>query len=125
MRPLWTLEETGLEYELKTLPSPPRFLAREFLEVNPLGTVPCLVDDHVVMTEAEDVWQCLVERYGAYEFGLSADDPDYPANLKGLHRSYGTLTFPQTSCCGTRSRNQKKNATHRLPLTIGSGLSAE
>ena len=92
--------------------------------MNPLGTVPCLVDDHVVMTEAEDVWQCLVERYGRYEFGLSADEPDYPANLNGLHRSDATLTFPQTSCCGTRSRNQKKNATHRSLVITASGLSA-
>ena len=40
MRPLWTLEEMGLEYELVTLPFPPRLLQRDYLEVNPLGTVP-------------------------------------------------------------------------------------
>ena len=44
MRPLWTLEEMGLDYELITLPFPPRYLAKEYLQVNPLGTVPCLVD---------------------------------------------------------------------------------
>ncbi|MCK5911991.1 MAG: glutathione S-transferase, partial [Caulobacter sp.] len=39
-RPLWTLEELELPYELKLLPFPPRFLAREYLDENPLGTIP-------------------------------------------------------------------------------------
>ena len=39
-RPLWMLEEIGLPYELKMLPFPPRVLARSYLDVNPLGTVP-------------------------------------------------------------------------------------
>lgn len=38
-RPLWTLEELGLPYELHMLPFPPRAHARQYLNVNPLGTV--------------------------------------------------------------------------------------
>src|SRR3990167_7135330 len=41
-RPLWTLEELGLPYQLTMLPFPPRALARAFLQENPLGTVPLL-----------------------------------------------------------------------------------
>ena len=96
MRPLWTLEEMGLEYELKTLPFPPRYLAKEIFEVNPLGTVPCLVDGDVVMTESAGICQYLVERYGPSDLGLNPDDSDYPAYLNWLHRSDATLTFPQT-----------------------------
>ena len=44
LRVLWTLEECGLQrsrdYELVTLPFPPRAHAPEFLDRNPLGTVP-------------------------------------------------------------------------------------
>jgi hypothetical protein len=40
-RPLWTLEELGLPYDLRMLPFPPRVLAREYLALNPLGTFPC------------------------------------------------------------------------------------
>jgi len=43
-RPLWTLEELGLPYELKMLPFPPRVFAKEYLGLNPLGTVPLLLD---------------------------------------------------------------------------------
>ena len=39
-RPLWMLEELGLPYELKMLPFPPRVFAKEYLALNPLGTIP-------------------------------------------------------------------------------------
>ena len=96
MRPLWTLEEMGLEYELVVLPFPPRFLQRDYLEVNPLGTVPCLVDGDVKMTESAGIAQYLVERYGPTPLAVSADDPEYGVYLNWLHRSDATLTFPLT-----------------------------
>ena len=86
----------GLEYELESLPFPPRYLASEYLEVNPLGTVPCLIDGDVNMTESAGICQYLVERYGPTDLGLTSDDPDYPQYLNWLHRSDATLTFPQT-----------------------------
>ena len=46
-RPLWMLEELQLPYTLHMLPFPPRALARSFLELNPLGTVPLLVQGEV------------------------------------------------------------------------------
>ena len=39
-RPLWMLEELSLTYELKMLPFPPRVLAKDYLALNPLGTIP-------------------------------------------------------------------------------------
>jgi glutathione S-transferase len=86
----------GLEYELVTLPFPPRFLQRDYLEVNPLGTVPCLVDGDVKMTESAGISQYLVERYGPTPLAVSADDPEYGVYLNWLHRSDATLTFPLT-----------------------------
>ena len=38
-RPLWALEELGLDYDLRMLPFPPRFLKKEYLQENPLGTI--------------------------------------------------------------------------------------
>ena len=96
MRPLWTLEEMGLEYELVVLPFPPRFLQRDYLEVNPLGTVPCLVDGDVKMTESAGISQYLVERYGPTPLAVSKDDAEYGVYLNWLHRSDATLTFPLT-----------------------------
>ena len=51
-RALWALEEIGLDYALKMLPFPPRFLARDYLEINPLGTIPYFVDGETRMTDS-------------------------------------------------------------------------
>ena len=51
LRPLWALEEMGLDYELEILPFPPRIFQREYLEENALGTVPFFRDGDVTMTE--------------------------------------------------------------------------
>ncbi len=51
-RPLWMLEELGLPYELKMLPFPPRVFAKEYLGINPLGTIPFMIDGETKMTES-------------------------------------------------------------------------
>ena len=86
----------GLDFELVTLPFPPRYLAKEYKQVNPLGTVPCLVDGDVNMTESAGICQYLVEKYGPTDLAVRPDEPDYAAYLNWLHRSDATLTFPQT-----------------------------
>ena len=50
-RPLWMLEELGLPYELKMLPFPPRVFAKDYLALNPLGTIPFMIDGETKMTE--------------------------------------------------------------------------
>ncbi len=72
LRPLWALEEMGLEYELEILPFPPRVFQREYLKVNSLGTVPFFVDGDTEMTESVAICQYLVDRYQRFDFGLQA-----------------------------------------------------
>lgn len=95
-RPLWTLEELGLPYQLKMLPFPPRAQAREFLQENPLGTVPLLVDGATRMTESAAMCQYLAARHGTAGLDVAVDDPAFGAYLNWLHMSDATLTFPQT-----------------------------
>ena len=54
-RPLWMLEEMGLAYELKMLPFPPRVFAKDYLALNPLGTIPYLIDGETRMTESSGI----------------------------------------------------------------------
>jgi glutathione S-transferase len=96
VRPLWTLEEMGLAYELESMPFPPRALRPGYLSINPLGTVPTLTDGALTMTESAGICQYLVDRYGPTDLGLTPRDDDYGAYLNWLHRSDATLTFPQT-----------------------------
>ena len=95
-RPLWTLEELGEPYELEVLPFPPRALHKEYLVINPLGTVPCLIDGDLQMTESAGICQYLVDRHGDTPLKVTPDEHDYGAYLNWLHRSDATLTFPQT-----------------------------
>jgi glutathione S-transferase len=95
-RPLWALEELGLSYDLKMLPFPPRAFAKEYLALNPLGTIPLLIDGDIRMTESAAILQYLVTRHGPTPLAVGLDEPAFAAYLNWLHFGEATLTFPQT-----------------------------
>lgn len=95
-RPLWTMEELGLDYELKMLPFPPRVLAKDYLRINPLGTIPTLVDGETKMTESAAMVEYLIARHGPGDIGVAPQNPAFGAYLNWLHHGEATLTFPQT-----------------------------
>ena len=95
-RALWTLEELGLPYRQELLPFPPRALAPQYLEINPLGTIPCLIDGETRMTESAAISQYLVTRYGPTPLAVAPDEEAFGSYLGFLHFGEATLTFPQT-----------------------------
>ena len=96
LRPLWTLEELGLEYNLIELPFPPRLLNKEFLQENALGTVPYYVDGDISMTESSAICHYLESRYGTGKLSLPVEHSEYGDYLNWMYHSDATLTFPQT-----------------------------
>mgnify|MGYP006304984097 FL=1 len=79
MRVLWLLEEMGLDFELVELDfSMESLRAPEYLEISPLGRVPCLVDGTTRVFESGAILQYLCETY---------DDVSAPCGL--LHRGPG------------------------------------
>ena len=95
-RALWALEALQLPYRLHLLPFPPRLLQPDYLEVNPLGTIPLLIDGELRMTESAAIPQYLATRYGPTPLAVLPEEPDYGRWLDWLHRGEATLTFPQT-----------------------------
>ena len=93
-RAVWALEEMGLSYELVKWPFPPRALAKEYLAVNPLGTVPFLIDGPVRLTESAAICQYLADRHGPTSLGVKPEEDAYGEYLNWLHQSDATLTFP-------------------------------
>ncbi len=93
-RAVWALEEMGLAYELVTWPFPPRALAKEYIGVNPLGTVPFLIDGDLRMTESAGICQYLGDCYGPTPLAVKPDEAAYGEYLNWLHQSDATLTFP-------------------------------
>jgi glutathione S-transferase len=96
LRPLWALEELGLEYELVNMPFPPRVGYPGYLTINPLGTVPTFIDGDLVMTESSGICHYLADRHAPNPLRVDAAEPEYGAYLNWLYRSDATLTFPQT-----------------------------
>ncbi len=96
LRCVWALEEMGLSFELETLPFPPRIFAKSYKEVNPLGTVPTLIDGDVMLTESVGICHYLAEKYGPTPLAVKPEEKDYGAYLNWMYRSDATLTFPLT-----------------------------
>lgn len=96
VRVLWTAEEMNLDYQLEMMPFPPRFLQKEYLDTNMLGTVPYLIDGDIKMTESVAICQYLAEKYGPTDLKVNPDEDDFPAYLNWMAHSDATLTFPQT-----------------------------
>lgn len=95
-RPLWALEEMELTYELKMLPFPPRVFAKEYFEVNPLGTIPAFRDGEIFMTESSAICEYLATKYGPTPLAVTSAEPEFGAYLNALYFGEATLTFPQT-----------------------------
>lgn len=96
LRALWALEELGLPHKLHLLKFPPRFADSSFVERNPLGTVPLMIDGETRMTESSAICHYLGQRYGDGSLMIPPDHADYGSFLNWLYHSDATLTFPQT-----------------------------
>jgi len=94
-RVLWMLEELRLPYDLRVLAFPPRARDKSFLELNPRGTVPLLIDGETRMTESAAICEYLALRHSPGVLNVRADEADFGAYLNYLHMSDATLTFPQ------------------------------
>ncbi len=95
-RPLWMLEELGQPYELIVLSFPPRVAARSYLDINPLGTIPLMIDGDTRMTESAAICQYLCSRSAPTPLQVEPGEKGYGAYLNFLHFGEATLTFPQT-----------------------------
>jgi glutathione S-transferase len=95
-RALWALEELRVPYDLVVMPFPPRVHSAAYLEVNPLGTVPLLLDGDTRMTESAAICEYLAARYGRGSLGVTPEETGYGDYLNFLHFGEATLTFPQT-----------------------------
>ena len=95
-RASWAAEEAGIDIELKLLPFPPRYLAPEYLDLNPLGTVPLLVDGDIRMTESCAIAHYLATKDGYTELAIAPGEPDYGHYCDFTFHADATITFPQT-----------------------------
>ncbi len=96
LRPLWLLEEMGIEYDVETMTFPPRFMHEGYKDLNSLGTVPYFVDGDTAMTESTAICHYLVNKYQQKQLSIDVNHTDYGDYLNWLYHADATLTFPQT-----------------------------
>jgi glutathione S-transferase len=96
LRATWAAEEAEVDIDLNILPFPPRYLAPEYLALNPLGTVPLLIDGETRLTESCAIAHYLATRDGYTDLAIAPGEPDYGAYLDFTYHADATITFPQT-----------------------------
>ena len=92
----WAAQEAGVELDLRILPFPPRHKAPEYLETNPLGTIPMLIDGDAQMTESCAIAHYLAVKGGAHHLFVAPGEADYGEYLDYTYHADATITFPQT-----------------------------
>ncbi|WFL76810.1 glutathione S-transferase family protein [Altererythrobacter arenosus] len=96
LRATWAAEEAGVNIDLKVLPFPPRYLVPEYKEINPLGTIPMLIDGEARMTESCAIAHYLASKDGPSPLVVAPGEPDYAAYCDFTYHADATITFPQT-----------------------------
>ena len=97
LRCVWLLEELEVSYDLDVLPFPPRVKAPEFLSINPLGTLPYLVDGDTKMSESIAILEYLLNRYDGGELRVTPDEVDYGSWLNWMHFGEASLANIQAT----------------------------
>jgi len=96
LRATWAAEEAGVDIDLRILPFPPRYLAPEYMAINPLGTVPMLVDGETKLTESCAIAHYLATRGGYTDLAVAPGERDYGEYCDFTYHADATITFPQT-----------------------------
>jgi len=93
---LWMLEEVGCEYALEHLDIMKGVQKQPaFKKLNPMGKIPTLVDDDVVVTEAAAIALYLGDRYA---LGRLAPKPDAPERGTYLRWSFYAPSVIEPGC---------------------------
>lgn len=94
LRCLWLLEELELRHELELVAFPARLKQPQYLEINPSGTVPFLVDGATQLRESCAILLYLVNRHGDGRCRVATDSPAYGAMLDWTFYGETALAAP-------------------------------
>lgn len=92
-RAIWMAEEMGLAYEAVSTAFP---ADAEYLKINPLGTLPAMVDGDVKIFESVAIIDYFARRYGPTPLALEPGQPGFGDYLQFLHMGEATLAAPLT-----------------------------
>ena len=94
-RIVWLLEELGLKYALNKMEFHPKFLKSDEHRVrHPLGRVPVLEDDDVIIYESGAIVEYILERHAQNRLKPRVSDHQFPNYLQWFHYCEGMVMPP-------------------------------
>lgn len=94
-RIVWLLEELQLPYELNKMEFHPKELkSEEHRARHPLGRVPVLEDDNVILYESGAIVEYILARHGNGALKPDVQDAKYPEFLQWFHYCEGMIMPP-------------------------------
>lgn len=93
LRPLWLLEEMGLDFELKTIGYDAEYFASDaYREINPMGKVPAFYDgDHLIL-ESTVILEYILAKHGPSPLSVAPEESDFGHYLTWLHMAESGLS---------------------------------
>ncbi len=93
LRPLWLLEEMGLEFELKTIGYDAEYFASDaYREINPMGKVPAFYDDDHLVLESTVILEYILAKHGPSPLSVAPEEGDFGHYLTWLHMAESGLS---------------------------------
>ena len=87
------LKELGIEEQIDQIQIAYEDMHKaDYLNINPMGKVPCLVDQGVVISETAAIFTYLADKYIEKGLAPALDDPKRGAYLKWMFFCHGPLT---------------------------------
>jgi glutathione S-transferase len=93
LRVLWTLEELGVPYEAVRVQFPARQRQPEYLDINPAGSIPAMVDGAVTLTESLAICEYLSAKHGG-DLAVGSDEAGRAEYMQWLLFGEASLTPP-------------------------------
>ncbi|MEM1152531.1 MAG: glutathione S-transferase N-terminal domain-containing protein, partial [Pseudomonadota bacterium] len=86
IRPLWLMEEMGVDYQLESIDYDSTYFASEtFRSINPMGKVPALIEDGQLLIESTAIMQYLLQTRGPSPLAAQPTEPEYATYLQWFH----------------------------------------
>ncbi len=112
LRVCWMLEELNQPYEIRSVNFQTRFEDKEFMAINPAGSVPAMRDGDTELIESCAILEYLGAKYGPTPLTPAPSDKHYPAYMSYLHFGEASLSAPLNVAMATKffaPEDQKQN----------------
>lgn len=93
-RCLWALHEMKLPHTVEMVEFPPRVKAPAYFDINPIGSLPFLVDGATRINESGAILEYLDAKYDAGSLRIAPDEAEFGAWLNWIHFGEASLTTP-------------------------------